>query len=485
MSHMFEPKQWGIPEIDELSDSLYHFWYRFKDCFKSKTRDTSECAYTYMRGLLTLERQRNYANLARRIIAAEADGQNIQQFMSDSPWSSQKVFKQIQQEIIARPALAGGVLILDESGDEKAGSQSAGASRQYLGRFGKVDLGQVGVGLSYYQAGTWSLVGAELFLPEHWFDEAQAKLRKRLNIPVERVFATKIELGLQLIKQTKAQGLLFEVTLADAFYGRSGPFRVSLAELELIYVVDIPSAYQVYLTPPVTGIPETPAGKIGRPFSQWQVLNEVLPVEVRTLTAQTLWQTVEIRSTERGILHYQCASQPVWTITDDGTVRQETLLLWQGPHDDEPSFCLSNSAAETATLARWRAWRYFVERTFQDNNSELGWNELQARKYSAWMHHTALTALSLWFINTLKLDWRQHCPPDPTLLEQFELEQLPALSVANIRELLKAVMPLKQFSPEQARRLIVRHFVNRARSTRSRLRQQRNPLPPQPLGSLI
>lgn len=38
---------------------------------------------------------------------------------------------------------------------------------------------------------------------------------------------------------------------------------------------------------------------------------------------------------------------------------------------------------------------------------------------------------------------------------------------------LEAVMPLQQLSPEQARRLVVKHLVGRERSTRSRLKSQR------------
>jgi hypothetical protein len=84
---------------------------------------------------------RNYANIARRVIGPGDDGQNFQQFMSDSPWSAGAVFDQIQAEVRQRPELKGGMLTLDESGDKKAGSQSAGVARQYLGRLGKVDMG--------------------------------------------------------------------------------------------------------------------------------------------------------------------------------------------------------------------------------------------------------------------------------------------------------------------------------------------------------
>jgi hypothetical protein len=42
-----------------------------------------------------------------------------------------------------------------------------------------------------------------------------------------------------------------------------------------------------------------------------------------------------------------------------------------------------------------------------------------------------------------------------------------------VRELLQAVLPLPQLSPEEATRLVVKHLVNRAHSTASRLRAQR------------
>ena len=48
------------------------------------------------------------------------------------------------------------MLTNDESGDERAVRKSAGAARQYLGRLGKVEMGQVGVALGYYAADVWT-----------------------------------------------------------------------------------------------------------------------------------------------------------------------------------------------------------------------------------------------------------------------------------------------------------------------------------------
>jgi SRSO17 transposase len=94
-----------------------------------------------------METERNFANIDRTL--NDGDGQALEHFMAHSPWSAQAVFQQIQAEIKATPALAqGNVLILDESADEKAGNHNAGASRQYNGRMGKVDLCRVDTGLA-------------------------------------------------------------------------------------------------------------------------------------------------------------------------------------------------------------------------------------------------------------------------------------------------------------------------------------------------
>jgi len=471
------PKRWGLPAqaVADLTDRLRGVWSRFRNCFKTKTRDTSRYALLYLRGLLTMETKRHFTNIARRVIDPEDGGQNLQQFMSDSPWSGQPVFDQIQAEIRQQPKLQGGMLTLDESGDKCAGPRKAGAARQYIGRLGKVDLGQVGVGLGYYKDGVWALVDAELYLPEVWFDEDHAQLCQRWHIPQDRIFMTKPELGWQKIRHAKANGLPFEVVGCDSIYGRDSQFRADLNAEGVIYMADIPEDTPVYLERPVVGIPETPPGKKGRPFSQLQVLNEFQPVQVRRLVTHpdTVLQPVDVRHTERGLLTYECAARRVWTMTEKGQVLEEWLFIRQ-ESDDSFSFSLSNAPAEIflSQLALWRSQRYFAERIFQDLKSEAGWDELIARKYRAWIHHTALDALALWFIAEMKLDWAQAYPRDPELIEQLKVEVLPALSMANVREMLRAVLPLKQLSPEQATRLVVKHLVNRSRSTSSRLKAQ-------------
>ena len=124
----------------------------------------------------------------------------------------------------------------------------------------------------------------------------------------------------------------------------------------------------------------------------------------------------------------------------------------------------------------WRkSHRYFVENSNQTAKSQLGWDEFQAIKYRAWEHQLALTILASWFVTKIRLDWLAQYQRDPQLLAQYEVEVLPLLSVANVRQLLRAAMPLPQLSPTEAALLIIEHLDNRTRSRKSRLRHGPSP----------
>ena len=161
------PGRWGLSAeaVAHLGDHLSQFWRRFRGCFTPRTRDTSEHADDSRRAQLTMDTARNVANMERTLNGG--DGPALPHCMSNSPWSGPAVFDQMQAEIKATPALAqGSPLILEESADETAGTHNAGASRQYNGRLGKVDVCRVDTCLPYANGGLWTMVDGELFLPE-------------------------------------------------------------------------------------------------------------------------------------------------------------------------------------------------------------------------------------------------------------------------------------------------------------------------------
>jgi SRSO17 transposase len=475
---LHDPRRWGLSAeaIGTLGERLYAFWYRFRGCFKTGTRDTSGRAYDYLRGQLTMDGERNFANIARHMTGD--DGQALQHFMATSPWSGPAVFDQIQAEIMATPALAyGSTLILDESADEKAGTHNAGASRQYNGRLGKVDVCRVDTCLTYANDGLWAMVDGELFLPEEWFGAAFAQTRHELGIPSDRTFETKIQLGLKMVKRVKAKGVPFDLLACDALYGRDSQFRADLVAENVQYAAQVPADTLVYLSEPPVGLPPK-RGKRGRRRTRLRVLSGQRPQEVRALAQhpQTGWERVQVRLTERGWLTADFAVRRVWTVATGQRPCAEWLVIRRNSEGD-CSYTLLNASTDTpqACLIAWSCRRYFTERTFEDAKTEIGWDEFQAQKYRAWEHHLALTAAALWFVAQTKLVWAQMSPRDPALAHQLEVEILPALSTANVRELLKAVLPLPQLTPAEAIDLVITHLIHRARSTSSRLKSQVKP----------
>ncbi|MFN3763808.1 MAG: transposase, partial [Anaerolineae bacterium] len=223
-----------------------------------------------------MKAKRYFAEIGRE---AGIPGENIQHFVSNSPWSARPIYRQIQEEIAAIPALHGGALLVDDSADAKSGPHSAGASRQYNGRLGKVDLCQSGVFLAYFKDHTWTWVDAELYLPEEWFAPERAADREKAGIPPERVFQTKPELAQEMIARARQNGLPFSFVACDELYGRKDAFRSWMAREGILYLADVPASTLVYLERPHWGIPE--GQRRSRKPPRPRVLSPSQPVTVR------------------------------------------------------------------------------------------------------------------------------------------------------------------------------------------------------------
>lgn len=399
----------------------------------------------------------------------------MQHYVSESPWAGAELIGSIRESISQRGEFqAESILVLDESADEKAGGYSAGAGRQHNGRLGKVDLSQVGVFLSLINGGYHTWIDGELYLPKQWFEADSQERRERAGIPDDRHFQTKLELGLQMIKRAQAEGVPFAAVAFDTLYGRKGWLRDELDGSGIEYYADTPADTKVYLSEPQVVWPETRSGQKAK---QYRVTSPRYPYMVKDLLnhPKTLWRTITLRPNERGFLKADFARHRVWTVREDGSVRQEWLLIRRDAKRLTYSFSNAPVDCPLPTMAARKSQRYFIERSNQDAKSELGWGEFQAIKYRAWQHHLALTIAASWFITETRLDWAQEFERDPDLLAHYEMDVLPALSMANVRELLRAALSLPQLSMLDAAALVVEHLDNRTRSRQSRLRNARSP----------
>ncbi len=372
------------------------------------------------------------AGIARE---GQVSEQNMQHFMSNAPWSGRGLVEQVQAAIVERRELQGGMLILDESADEKSGDSSAGAGCQHNGRLGKIDESQVGVYLAYAHNQTWTLWDGKLFVPEKWFSAEAAPRRLKAGLPDTQTFQTKVEIGWRMIARAKATGLRFEAVAFDSLYGRSHWLRQCCDQAQIEYYADIPSNYPLYLhIPQVVFEPN----KHGEPTHKFTVVGQsALNAAAFVNLPEARWEKMTLRPCERGHLHVEFARIPVWTVNSAGAIREETLLLKR--EQASIRYTLTNAPHTTplATVAQRKCQRYFVERSLQDAKSELGMADFQALKFRAWEHYFALTLLS----------------------------------VANICALLRAALPLRQLSPQDAAALVLQHLDNRIRARRSRLKK--------------
>lgn len=405
---------------------------------------------------------------------AGVPGQNMHHYISKSPWSGPKVIKQVRLDIANHAHFASGsMLIGDESADDRSGEVLVGGGRQYNGRLGKVDLSQVGVFLSLAKDGKHNWIDGELFLPEAWFDEAHAELRKRLGVPAERRFQTKLELFWQMVQRCQKEGVAFAGVAVDGLYGQSFWLRQQLDQAAIEFYADVPANTKVYLSEPVIGIPQNQRGPQA---TKRRVLGQLAyRVEQLCTHPSVLWQSLTLRPTERGWLIADFARLPVWTVQEDLTITKQWLLMRR--QGKKVSYTFSNASVATSlqTMAMRKTQRYFIERDNQEAKSEFGWDEIQTTTFLAWEHQLAFTILAQWFITQTRLDWEEKIARDPQLLARYDVALLPALSVANVRTLLQAALPLPSLSPLDAAALVVEHLDNRTRSRKSRLLNRSGP----------
>ena len=106
----------------------------------------------YLHGLLLpRDRHKTLTGLVgtEPVVGAQAPSvQRLQFFLSESPWDAEAINRRRLELLVTDPATTpheDGVLVIDDSGDRKAGTKTAHVARQSLGSIGKLDGGIVAV----------------------------------------------------------------------------------------------------------------------------------------------------------------------------------------------------------------------------------------------------------------------------------------------------------------------------------------------------
>src|SRR3989441_8308514 len=202
-------------------------------------------ALLYLQAILSDIPRKNGWQIAEH--ARQTRPYGMQRLLSRAVWDEAGVrddLRALVYQTLSPPGSAGDepafpVLVLDESGFPKRGRHSAGVGPQYCGISGRVENCQVGVFLSYVTAQGHALIDRALYLPEDWC--ADAARRQAAHIPASVSFATKPELGQQMIQRAQAAGMPISWVVADSVYGHSPDLRTFLQERALSYALAVPS----------------------------------------------------------------------------------------------------------------------------------------------------------------------------------------------------------------------------------------------------
>jgi SRSO17 transposase len=384
-------------------------------------------AEQYLRGLVQAGRK-NMERMAEAV--PETDYQQLQHFLTHSPWDHRLVMQQVAAEA---DRLLGGqpdtCLLIDESGFIKKGKDSAGVARQWCGRLGKVENCQVGVFAVLCHGERHIPIDGRLYLPKEWSDDRQ-RCRKAGIPDADIVARSKAEHARAMVKQARASGMRFAWVGLDGGYGKEPWLLRALDADGETFVADIHKSQVIYLADPQPHIPERASGR-GRHPARLQAQTAGIRVDL-WLAKQpaTAWRRVGLRDSTRGTLMVEVLSQRVWLWDGEEAAAHCWHLIVRrelGAHD-EIKFTLSNAAADTRLerLAVMQGQRFWVERSFQDAKSTCGMADYQVRLWSGWHHHMAMVMIAMLFMAEERVARR---------------DTEPLLSCADIVALLKHFLP--------------------------------------------
>ena len=378
------------------------------------------------------------------------DHQAMQHMLTEGSVDWQGFGRQIALE--ANDLLGGrdSVLIFDESGFAKKGKSSAGVSRQWNGRLGKVDNCQVGVFATLCRGDMATLIDARLYLPEAWCND-EARCQKAAIPKDQRQFRSKSQLALEMLEITRQRGIQFGYVGIDGGYGKEPAFLRGVDEQGCRFVADVHCDQAVYLQDPEPRVPDAPLGRGRKPSRlKSQCASQRVDLWAAAQPPEA-WQRLTLREGEKGVLVADYLHTPIWVWDgEEETARCWHLLVRREVGANVIShYCLSNAPQDTPwqALARVQAQRFFIEQSFREAKSECGMADYQVRRWDAWHHHMALVMLGTLFLVKQKKAGRQ---------------QWPMLSFNDLVTALEHLLPRRQLTADELADIIgKRHYLRR------------------------
>ncbi len=281
------------------------------------------------------------------------------------------------------------MLVLDDSGDRKAGRHTAHVARQYLGSLGKTDNGIVAVTSLWADERVYWPVDVVPYTPA-------SRLAKGRTDPA---FRTKPQLAAELVGAARQAGIGFRAVVADCFYGDNTGFTEALGRAGVAYVLAVKPRRGAWALAEEVHTPREAAAALA-----WAGPEEPgawTPVTRRFRDGHTqTWWAADAALPAAG-WGPDRRTRLVVATTDPATLPKPTTwyLVTNLPRRgrQRASAASAFAPADLAEVVRCYSLRNWVEQGYKQVKGELGWADFQVRSDRATRRHWQLVACAFSF----------------------------------------------------------------------------------------
>ena len=349
-------------------------------------------AKAFVYGLLADLPRKNCWTIAEHAGDASPDG--MQHLLGRAVWDHDGVRDDVRAYLTEALGDPEAVLVVDETGDLKKGTQTVGVQRQYTGTAGRVENAQVAVYLVYASDVGHGVIDRELYLPKGWIHDP-ARLQAA-GVPDQVGFATKPALAQAMICRALDAGVPAAWVTGDEVYGADPVLRAELETRSIGYVLAVACDHRVVA-----------AGDSYRA----DALLKRIPARA--------WQCVSAGRGAKGHRYYDWAFIRLdGQAAPGGQAGQRWLLVRRNRRTRELAFyhCWTPHPVALATLVRVAGRRWTIEERFQTGKGLVGLDQHQVRRWRSWYRWTTLAMLAHAFLVALAATYRTRHPPPAGLI---------------------------------------------------------------------
>ena len=389
-------------DVERFSEEFHGFHSQFADCF---SREEPRASFArYMAGQMSQLERKSIEPMAMNL--NNANVRSMQHFITNVVWDESRLISRYHGMVAEDMGDDQGVLIFDESGFVKKGSDSAGVARQYCGSVGKVENCQVGVFSAYASRHGYCLLDQRLFVPEKWFGDDFGERRRKCAFPTDLTFRTKPQLAVVMLEQiVQAQVVPFRYIAADSVYGGSPEFLDAAESVPgAIYMVSQSRDTLCWLQDPLV---MEKTYRYGGTARKKRVVDSGAskPVTFEKLAMgmnNYFWYRRKVSEGTKGPITYEFMKKRIVTARN-GMPDRCVWLIVRRPIDGDPSsyaYYISNAArsARLKTFVWLSGIRWAIEQCFEEAKTDLGMDHYEVRKIPAWRHHMITTMLAHFFL---------------------------------------------------------------------------------------